>query len=162
VKTPFLFDGYLGADGEVRLPITPDGFFRTGDLGVLRDGGLLVLKGRSKDIVKKGGYLIILRDLEEAAESHPLVEEAVAVGVPHEFYGESAVLCVRLKPDQALDKALADVRTTVTQALAKFKWPSEIVAVSSFPRTESDKIQRRSLAAWLAAREGRLTSVQVT
>ena len=163
VQTPFLFDGYLGANGEVRRDLTPDGFFRTGDLGEVRRGdNVLVLKGRSKDIVKKGGYLLVLRDLEELAERHAGVEEAVAVGMPHPFYGETAVLCVRLAEGIPARPTLEALRGTLMEALAKFKWPTEIVAVASFPKTESGKIQRQRLASVLTDRQGIVDAVGVS
>jgi acyl-CoA synthetase (AMP-forming)/AMP-acid ligase II len=162
VKTPFLLEGYLDSDGEVRLPLTADGFFRTGDLGEFGGDGLLLLKGRCKDIIKKGGYLVSLRELEEIAEGHPLVKEAAAVGVPHEFYGEAPVLCVELTQgaSSSLD-ALSDLRELLRIRLAQFKWPDEIVVVEVFPRTESGKAQKWILTNWLASRTNVVRSILV-
>ncbi len=160
IKTPFLFDGYLDANGGINLPLASDGWFPTGDLGVL-ENHVLVLKGRSKDIIKKGGYLLVLKDLEEAAESHPVVAEAAAVGVAHEFYGESAILCLRLKEEVPAKDILQQVKALLATKLAKFKWPTEIVVMSNFPRTESGKIQKRLLAVKLEKREDILGSVAV-
>ncbi|MBN1689176.1 MAG: acyl--CoA ligase [Candidatus Omnitrophica bacterium] len=161
VKTPFLFEGYLKVDGKVHVPLTSDGWFATGDLGVL-EGDLLILKGRSKDIVKKGGYLLVLRDIEEVAELHPEVSEAAAVGVEHDFYGESATLCVRLKNEKAEPRqVLNELKSLMSQKLAKYKWPTEMAVMSSFPRTESGKILKRHLVSNLNSREGILDSIQV-
>lgn len=161
VKTPFLFDGYLSSDGAIRPSLTSDGWFATGDLGLM-DNGILILKGRSKDVIKKGGYLLVLQDLEDVAGSHAAVEEAIAVGMAHEFYGESATLCLRLVKDATQPReVLQEVKALIAKRLAKFKWPSEIVAVETFPKTESGKVQKQALATRLLAREGVLDSIQV-
>ena len=159
-KTPFLFNGYMDSQGEISRPLTPDGFFRTGDLGVFGEGEVLILKGRWKDVVKKGGYLITLRDIEEVAEGHELVKEAAAIGVPHEFYGETPVLCVELSGGGRLPKEiLGELRTLLTKGLAKFKWPGEIVAMESLPRTESGKVQKWVLKDWVESRRAVIDSV---
>lgn len=161
VKTPFLFDGYLSRGGKVDLPLTSDGWFATGDLAVL-EGDLLVLRGRSKDIVKKGGYLLVLSDLEDVAQAHPRVAEAAAVGIEHPFYGESAALCLRLF-DGSLEtgEVLLEVKALIAKKVSKFKWPTEIHAVSAFPKTESGKIQKRKMAEKLKSGDGVLESIQI-
>ena len=162
VKTPFLFDGYLNADGEIALPLTSDGFFRTGDLGEFNEEGSLILKGRCKDVIKKGGYLVSLRDLEEVAEAHPFVSEAAAIGVPHEFYGESPVLCIQLVERASSSReALADLKLLLMNTLAKFKWPDEIIAMESLPKTETGKVQKRVLKTWIDSRRGLKDSVRL-
>lgn len=158
VKSPFLFLGYLDRAGGVTLPLTPDGFFATGDLGALDDAGTLVIKGRSRDIIKKGGYLLVLRELEEAAQDHPAVADAAAVGVPHDFYGESAVVFVKLSPGGGRQE-LEAVAKHLTAVLAKFKWPSEVVAVTDFPKTESGKTRKKRLLDLWRERKGELTTV---
>jgi acyl-coenzyme A synthetase/AMP-(fatty) acid ligase len=140
VDTPFLADGYLGSDGNISIQKI-DGFFPTGDLGYLDSRGQLVVTGRSKDIIKKGGYLVALREIEILALTHPLVEEAAAVPVPHRFYGESYRLYVRFKP--AADPArLGDVSAFIFSNLAKYKWPDGVELVEEFPRTASGKIRK--------------------
>lgn len=162
VKTPYLFDGYLTSSGKIDLPLTSDGWFRTGDLGTLKDSQL-VLKGRSKDIIKKGGYLVILSDLEEIAAEHAAVVEAVAVAVPHEFYGESSVLCLRLLDDSAVspEQVLKEVKALLASKLAKFKWPTKIAVVPVFPRTDSGKVKKTPLSAQVLKGQGMLQSVDV-
>ena len=124
------------------------------------EGEVLILKGRWKDVVKKGGYLITLRDIEEVAEGHELVKEAAAIGVPHEFYGETPVLCVELSGGGRLPKEiLGELRTLLTKGLAKFKWPGEIVAMESLPRTESGKVQKWVLKDWVESRRAVIDSV---
>jgi acyl-CoA synthetase (AMP-forming)/AMP-acid ligase II len=150
VKTPYLFLGYLRADGNVELPETPDGYFRTGDLGELVGDGTLRFQGRTRDIIKKGGYLVSLREIEVVAESHPLVDEAVAVPVTHDFYGEDYVLACRLSPDADPKEALADIRIWLNGNVAQYKWPGKIIQRDDFPRTPSGKVRKRLLSEELS------------
>lgn len=166
VRTPFLCEGYLEAGESKPLSLTPDGFFKTGDLGALGETGSLILRGRLKDIIKKGGYLICLQELEAVAQQHPGVAEAAAVGIPHDFYGEDAVVFVRWWPQAQTGQAaaqdpLADFRSWLIGRLPRFKWPCRVVAVDEFPRTMSGKVKKRLLAERLGAGEpsGRMLTV---
>lgn len=141
VRTPFQMLGYLGADGLLDPATDEDGFFRTGDLGRL-EGDELVLVGRARDVVKKGGHLIVLSEPEEAAGSHPGVVEAVAVPVAHDFYGESYVLVAEAGP--TVDAA--EIEATVRGRLARHKLPERIVVLAELPRTRSGKVRRGELA----------------
>jgi acyl-CoA synthetase (AMP-forming)/AMP-acid ligase II len=152
VRTPYLFLGYLRSDGNVELPETPDGYFRTGDLGNLVGEGTLLYHGRTRDIIKKGGYLIVLREVEVLAEQHPLVEEAVAVPVEHDFYGEDYVLALRLHADADPEEALSEIRIWVNANMAQYKWPGKIVARDEIPRTDSGKVRKRLLSEELSKR----------
>jgi acyl-CoA synthetase (AMP-forming)/AMP-acid ligase II len=144
VKTPFLFVGYLREGGVVERQLDPDGFFATGDLGWLDERGQLRITGRRRDIVKKGGYFVSLREIEVLACQHAAVEEAAAVGVPHAVYGEDLILYVRL--NDAANEKLADVSQWLRANLVKYKWPERFVAVEDFPRTPSGKIRKHLLA----------------
>ena len=138
-----MFDGYLDQKGEIFLPTTSNGFFQTGDLGEF-NGNLLVLKGRSKEVIKKGGFLVSLQDLEEIAYQHPRVSQAAAIVVQHEFYGESAILCIRVREDdkELPRRTLDELVGIITSEVSRFKWPESIVLVESFPATESGKVQK--------------------
>lgn len=158
VRSPFCCEGYLLPGGREALPMTEDGWFRTGDLGRMDEGGLLVLRGRLRDIIKKGGYLVSLRELECLAELHPLVAEAVAVGIPHEFYGEDAVLFIRLTrhaiaEEGSAKQQLAQFRSWLTSELPRFKWPARVIVVEEFPRTSTGKAKKHALARQLDGKE---------
>lgn len=146
VRTPFLFRGYLQDDGSIDLPLDEDGYFRTGDFGRLEQGDLLVLTGRRRDIIKKGGYFVSLRAVEVLAEQHEDVDEAVAVGVPHDFYGESFVLYVRLAGDRPDKWAFQTFSPWLHGNLVKYMWPERVVVVDDFPRTASGKVQKHLLS----------------
>jgi acyl-coenzyme A synthetase/AMP-(fatty) acid ligase len=154
VKSPFMMLGYLLEGGRVDSGLDAEGFLRTGDLGRMEQGQL-VITGRTKDIVKKGGFLILLPEVEHLAAAHPDVEEAVAVPCAHPFFGESYNLFVRLRHEAtgaaAETAALAEIRSWVQDGLARHKWPERILLHREFPRTRSGKIMKHALAAELGA-----------
>lgn len=145
VKSPFLFLGYLQGDGSLDLPLDAEGYFRTGDLGHLADGQLVV-DGRIRDIIKKGGYFVSLREIEILAEQDAAVAEAIAVKVPHDFYGESHVLYLRLTGDSPEAETLERFARWLHGNLVRYKWPERIVAVKDFPRTASGKVRKHLVA----------------
>lgn len=152
VTTPYMFLGYL--DMGVPGSMTPfEGYLRTGDIGELADDGkTLILKGRSRDIIKKGGYLIGLREIEVVAEQHKDVHEACAVAVPHDFYGEDYRLFVRA--DATDDGSAADLvdelRVWMTDQLVQHKWPGDIHVVTELPKTASGKVRKHALLESIA------------
>ncbi len=140
VRSPSLFSGFWpdGADGP-----QPDGWFGTGDLGVLDDSGALHLVGRVRDLVNVGGFKVYPREVEEALESHPAVLEAAVVGVPHPLTGETVKGWVVLRPgEQATPVAILDHAAT---RLARFKRPAILEIVDELPRATTGKVARRRL-----------------
>ena len=145
-RSPFLYLGYLRENGEIDPSRTEDGYLSTSDLGQLVRDSTLVLGGRIRDIIKKGGYYVSLREIEVIAQSHEAVSEATAVDMPHDFYGECYVLFVRLEDREGdIEVSTSDLRNWMTNALSRQKWPEDIVVVEDFPRTPSGKIEKRRL-----------------
>jgi acyl-CoA synthetase (AMP-forming)/AMP-acid ligase II len=144
VKSPYLFLGYLGQDGRIQNPCDADGYLPTGDLGHLDGHQVLIVDGRKRDIIKRGGNYVALREIEVLAEQHPAVREAVAVRVAHDFYGESYILFVLLQPGYG-DRAVADVSRFLHERAAQYKWPEKIVIKDEFPRTAGGKIKKHLL-----------------
>jgi long-chain acyl-CoA synthetase len=140
VRSPSLFSGYWpdGTNGP-----DPDGWFGTGDLGVLDEAGALHLVGRVRDLVNVGGFKVYPREVEEALESHPSVLEAAVVGVPHPLTGETVKAWVVLRPgEQATPVAILDHAAT---RLARFKRPAILEIVDELPRATTGKVARRKL-----------------
>ena len=150
-KTPFMFLGYLTADGTLDAEVDGAGFLNTGDLGEMTQDRQLVLGGRLRDIIKKGGYLVPLREIETLAERHPAVEEAIAVGLAHEFYGESYNLLLRLADGSDSASTIDDFGTWLRGSLVRYKWPEAVSAVTDVPRTASGKVRKHFLAEQLAS-----------
>ncbi len=144
VRSPFAILGYLAVDGSVSLPTTADGFFRTGDLGQFAEDGQLVIGGRSRDIIKKGGLFVSMREIEVLAKSFPGVREAVAAPIPHDFYGEDYVLFIMPESEDGL--VLQSLRTWLHGNVVNFKWPHDIRIVTDVPRTASGKVRKSEVA----------------
>jgi cyclohexanecarboxylate-CoA ligase len=129
---------------------TPDGWFRTGDLGVLDGGGFLRITGRKKDIIIRKGENISAREVEDLLATHPAVAEVAVVGLPDRTAGEIACAVLRLRP-QAPVPTLDDLaRHLRGRGLSKRKLPERLVVVDDFPRTASGKILKRTLRDRLA------------
>ena len=119
-----------------------DGWFRTGDQGVLDENGYLTLTGRLKEMINRGGEKIAPREIDEVLLAHPKVAEAVAFGVPHKAWGEEVVAAVTLSGDATEGELLAYCK----ERLAEFKRPKQIFITNAIPRTATGKIQRRVVA----------------
>ena len=120
-----------------------NGWFRTGDFGTLDERGYLVLTGRLKELINRGGEKISPVEIDEALISHPGVKEAVAFGVPDEKYGEAVAAALVLHAGITVDEVLAHTRTR----LAAFKVPTTVHVVDEIPKTATGKVQRRIVAA---------------
>jgi acyl-CoA synthetase (AMP-forming)/AMP-acid ligase II len=145
VRTPYVMLGYLDANGVLDASVDAEGFFRTGDVGRLVDGQLQ-LTGRRRDIIKKGGLMVGLREIEIVAEAFPDVLEAAAVRIPHDFYGESCVLYVRTRATAAeRDAFVGRLSAWLHEQLVRYKWPERIVHRDDFPRTASGKIRKQAM-----------------
>ena len=124
-----------------------DGWFRTGDTGVLDSDGYLTLIGRIKELINRGGEKISPAEIDAALLDHPAVAEAAAFGVPDPKYGEEVWAAVVLKGDANGKELEAYCRTR----LADFKVPKTILITAALPKTATGKIQRRELAALFKA-----------
>ncbi len=128
-----------------------DGWYRTGDLGVLDGDGYLTITGRKSDIIIRGGENISAMEVEEALSGLAAVAEAAVVAVPDARFGERAAAVLRLKDGHAaptIDEMRGHLEAT---GLARQKWPEELHFVEEYPRTASGKIQKFVLRQRLAA-----------
>ncbi len=133
--------GYLN-NPEANAESFSDGWFRTGDQGVL-EGGYLRLVGRIKELIIRGGENISPGEVEEALLAHPAVADAAVFGVPDEKYGEVVAAAVSLDGD-ADEAALID---HCRERLTAVKVPAVIHILDAIPRTPTGKLQRRRVAA---------------
>lgn len=126
-----------------------DGWFRTGDQGLIDADGYVYLTGRLKEIINRGGEKVSPREVDEALLEHAAVRQAVAFGVRHQSLGEDLAAAVVLKDGAT---ATADeIRAFLFGRLAEHKIPSRIVVVDEIPKGATGKIQRIGLEAKLAA-----------
>jgi acyl-CoA synthetase (AMP-forming)/AMP-acid ligase II len=119
-----------------------DGWFRTGDQGYLDPDGYLVLVGRLKELINRGGEKISPREIDEVLITHPAVAEAVCFGVPHTMWGEEVAAVVVLSEPVTEAELLAFCR----ERLAEFKRPKQIHITDTIPKTATGKLQRRLVA----------------
>jgi acyl-CoA synthetase (AMP-forming)/AMP-acid ligase II len=147
-RGPDLFGGYTDHALNTAA-FDADGWYRTGDVGILDEDGFLTITDRISDIVIRGGENIAAKEVEELLLEMPEIAEVAVVAEPDQRLGERAVAVVQLghgKPAPTLD----DVRKHLdSSGLAKQKWPESIRFVAAFPRTPSGKIQKFKLRAQL-------------
>lgn len=152
VKGPSLMLGYLGNEEATRRALTPDGFFRSGDLAYRASDGSFVFESRMGDALRLGGYLVAPAEIEAYLQCHDGVEAAQVVGVVIEG-ALRPVAFVTLRPGAALDQE--EARRFCAAGLARFKVPAAILPIDAFPTTQSAngvKIQKTKLRELAEAR----------
>jgi long-chain acyl-CoA synthetase len=135
--------GYKDAPQATQAVLSDDGWFSTGDLGHLDEDGFLYITDRKKDLIIRGGFNIIPRDVEEVLHSHPLVAQAAVVGGAHPTLGEEVIAFVVPAPGATVTEA--DLIAFSQQSLAKYKTPRRIVMREALPMNGIGKILRREL-----------------
>ncbi len=146
LKGPGVLKGYHGAPEATRNALTDDGWLRTGDLARKGPFGTVNFEGRMKDVIKRGGYSVYAVEVEQTLEEHELVVEAAVVPYPDERDGEVPVAVLRLHDAARL--ADLDLGTWARDRMSTYKVPARFVqAEDDFPRTGTDKIQRRDVAS---------------
>ncbi|KAK2764010.1 hypothetical protein FQN54_009629 [Arachnomyces sp. PD_36] len=145
--------GYLNNPAANASSFTKDGFFRTGDQGKKDPDGYVIITGRIKELINKGGEKISPIELDNVLAHNPHVAEAVSFAIPDEgHYGEDIGFAVVLKKDglSTSDEAL---KTWMASKVAKFKVPKKIWILPEIPKTATGKIQRRKVADAMLKKE---------
>ncbi len=151
VRGPNVFPGYWRMPEKNREEFTPDGFFRTGDMGSLSSDGYLAIVGRSKDLIITGGYNVYPKEIELALDELPGVRESAVVGVPHPDFGEAvtAVVVARSGEEAPTESQLI---AALKSRLANFKVPKRVYFVDDLPRNAMGKVQKNVLRERFAPR----------
>jgi acyl-CoA synthetase (AMP-forming)/AMP-acid ligase II len=140
-RGPDLCLGYTD-DALTEQAFDADGWYRTGDVGVLDDDGYLTITDRKADVIIRGGENISALEVEEVLLGMPAVAEAVVVATPDDRLGERAAAVLRLREGHDMP-TLDEVRDHFKSAeIAIQKWPEELHRVDDFPRTASGKVQK--------------------
>jgi long-chain acyl-CoA synthetase len=142
VKGPQVMKGYWNRPDETAKVMTPDGFFRTGDIAVMLPDGQIKIVDRLKDMVLVSGFNVYPNEVEEVLVTHPGVLEAAVIGLPDEHSGE-AVAAYVVKKDPKLTEA--DIRAFCKDKLTGYKIPRHIHFRDSLPKTNVGKVLRRAL-----------------
>jgi acyl-CoA synthetase (AMP-forming)/AMP-acid ligase II len=140
---PRIMKGYWGdADKSARV-ITPDGWLRTGDKGWLDEDGYIYLAGRGDDMIIRGGENISPEEVEDVLHSHPQIDEAAVIGIPHPDWGQEPCAIVVLKKGEVADAD--EVMAYCRSRLAGFKRPGSVVFIDSLPRNPMGKVLKKKL-----------------
>ncbi len=143
-KGPGIFTGYLKNPQANQESFTPDGYFRTGDLAVIDERGIVRITGRIKDIIIRGGENIAARDVEDLISSHPNVEYVAAVGMPDPDLGEQ--VCAYIKPVDGTSISDEDILVFMKEMEAsKILYPGRIELVDEIPLTAAGKADKKVL-----------------
>ncbi len=143
VSAPYASSGYWG-DPEATKAAWSDGWYATGDLGVLDGEGRLTLLGRIKEVINRSGHKIVPNEIEREISRHPDVFECAVIKAPDSEYGEVPWAFVQMHPGKSLD---AEALAATLQGLASYKMPARFVELPEFPRVSGNKIDKKALLA---------------
>jgi acyl-CoA synthetase (AMP-forming)/AMP-acid ligase II len=152
-RGPDLCLGYTD-DALTAAAFDDEGWYHTGDIGVLDADGYLTITDRKADVIIRGGENISALEVEEVLLGMPAVAEAVVVAAPDTGLGERVAAVLRLKPEHAMP-TLEEVRDHFAgRGVARQKWPEVLLEVSDYPRTASGKVQKRLVRESIAVASG--------
>ena len=144
LRGPQVFSGYWHDPGATEAAFTPDGWFRTGDIGAVDLAtGHLRIRGRTKEMIITGGLNVYPREVEIVLEEHPSVAEAAVAGVPDKRWGERVTAWVVLRDGHAFDEAA--LVAYARERLAGYKCPKRVFRRAALPRNHVGKIVRSAL-----------------
>ncbi len=144
IQGPCVVAGYYKSEAELGRVFAPDGFLRTGDLGRFDGQGNLIITGRKKDIINRGGDKVSPYDIEEMIMSHPGVLRAAVIGMPDERLGER--ICAYVQPKQpqgfVIDELVSYLKA---QGASLLLLPERVEVVAALPLTAVDKVDKQRL-----------------
>lgn len=144
VRGENVFAGYWRMPEKTREVFTPEGYFRTGDLGRFDADGYLAIIGRDKDLIITGGLNVYPKEIEEAIDALPGVAESAVIGLPHSDFGE-AVTAVVVRGKASATTSGEAIIAELKGRLAGFKVPKAVLFVEELPRNAMGKVQKNLL-----------------
>jgi len=148
VRGSNLMRGYLRMPAETTKVMTPDGFFLTGDLGIIDEDGYVKIVGRRQETISRGGMQLYPRELEDRLRAHPAVDDVCVIGVPHDVMGE--LVCACIVPVEGAVITGSEIKRFAQETMAADKVPDFVRFFDVFPMTGSGKVRRRELARAIA------------
>ena len=139
LQGPMLFAGYW-KQPEASAAAFHDGFFLTGDIGVMDEQGWFYIVDRKKDMIVASGFKVWPREVEDVLYQHPAVREAAVVGVPDDYRGETVKAIVAIREPVTAEELMEFCK----QRLAAYKYPRQVEFVDEIPKTASGKFLRRA------------------
>lgn len=148
-RGPYTIRGYYRAAEQNRRAFTPDGFYRTGDRVRLTSSGHLIVEGRAKDQINRGGEKISGEEVENHLLAHPAIHDAAVIALPDAFLGELICACLVARPgtDLAAEQVKAFLRD---RGLAAYKIPDRFAWLTALPQTGAGKVDKQALRAELS------------
>jgi len=160
VRGPCIFRGYYKAEAENREAFTPDGFFRTGDIARFDPEGRMIITGRKKDIIIRGGENISAKEVEELISLHPKVVQVAVVGMPDPILGER--VCAFIKPKKGETVSFEEIITFLKEKKTSVLYlPERIEIIDEIPLTNVGKVDKKRLREEIKGiliKEGRIKS----
>ncbi|XP_029456489.1 acyl-CoA synthetase family member 2, mitochondrial-like [Rhinatrema bivittatum] len=135
--------GYWNDEPKTKEVITPENWYKTGDIAALDEYGYCRIVGRCKDMIIRGGENIYPAEIEQFLHTHPSIQEAQVIGVKDQKMGEEICACIRLRAD--LDCTAEDIKAFCKGKISHFKIPRYVVFMKEFPLTVSGKVQKFKL-----------------
>ncbi|WP_373078188.1 malonyl-CoA synthase [Zhongshania sp.] len=143
VKGANVFKGYWKMPEKTAEDFTADGFFNTGDKGVISEDGYVSIVGRAKDLIITGGLNVYPKELELIIDDLPGVKESAVIGVPHKDFGEAIVAVI--VADGATELSEEAIISAMKTSVANFKVPKKAVFLDELPRNTMGKVQKNVL-----------------
>lgn len=141
-KGPQIMKGYYNRPDETEKTMTPDGWLRTGDIGIMDENGFVSIVDRLKNMILVSGFNVYPNEIEDVLAAHPKILEAAAIGVPDEKSGESIKIFV-VKKDESLTEE--EVKAYCREKLTAYKNPKYVAFRTELPKTNVGKILHRTL-----------------
>jgi len=143
VRGPNVFQGYWRMPEKTREELRPNGFFITGDVGVVDAQGYISIVGRSKDLVITGGYNVYPKEIETLLDEIDGVEESAVIGIPHPDFGEGVAAVIVTKDARALSEK--EILSSIAPQIARYKQPKKVFFLNELPRNTMGKVQKNVL-----------------
>ncbi|MET9644335.1 (2,3-dihydroxybenzoyl)adenylate synthase [Streptomyces syringium] len=151
-RGPYTIRGYWRAPEHNAKSFTADGFYRTGDVVRLTETGHIVVEGRAKDQINRGGEKVAAEEIENHILAHPAVHDVAVVSMPDDYLGERTCAYIVLREGAEPVKSIAVKKFVRERGLAAYKVPDRVEFVAQFPQTGIGKVSKKDLRAAIAAR----------
>ena len=142
IRGPWITRKYHNAP-ETEAQFTPDGYWRSGDVGTIDENGYLKITDRLKDVIKSGGEWISSVDMENEIMSHPAVLEAAVVGIAHPKWEERPLALIVLREEHKGRTTADDIKAHLAKVFAKWQLPDEVQFVDQIPKTSVGKLNKK-------------------
>jgi long-chain acyl-CoA synthetase len=143
IKGPQVMAGYWRRPEETAKAMTDDGYFRSGDIGILNPDGTLRIVDRMKDMVLVSGFNVYPNEIEDVLAGHPKVLESAVIGLPDDNSGEAVAAYIVLRPGESATPE--EIRSYCKESLTGYKVPRHVSFRSELPKTNVGKVLRRAL-----------------